>query len=664
MQIMKLLSLTLKNFKGCRDFIFRPNGHNVDVYGDNAAGKTTIYDAFLWLLFGKDSHNRKDFEIKTLTPDGQVIHGLDHEVEGIFEINGTALTLRKRYAENWTKKRGSATKEFTGHTVDHFIDCVPVKAGEYADKIAEIADEDAFRLLTNPAYFNTVLHWQKRREVLLEVCGDVSDADVVASSVDLKGLPAILGSRTLDEHRRVILSRRTEINKELEKIPVRIDEAERGLPAPADVTQSQLNGEKAELKKQLKEKQAEVARIKSGGEIAEKTKMLREVESQLLDIRNKHGAAVDVRAAGKRQEINALKDAADVLRREIQSAERYRDANLFAIQAHEKDAETLRKLWHEVNGREFTLEQDGACSACGQTLPAERLQEAKEKALASFNHQKAMDLEAISTKGKRCKADIESLKAANEMHTKTITDAQSKLALLDADVIGKMEAEIVKIIASATDPATSPEYKAAQVKIQALESEIDALRAGDRELLTMAEEEVCLLESKISRVDDVLAHIDRREKGQTRIKELAAEEKKLAAEYEKLERELYLADLFVKAKVDMLEEKINSKFKLARFKLFKENINGGVEPCCETVLNGVPYNSGLNRGHQFIVGLDIINTLAEHYAFAPPIFLDNAEAVTRLPETRGQQIRLIVSAKDKQLRVEIEGQNTLFGEVA
>ncbi|NLL89347.1 MAG: hypothetical protein GX228_10610, partial [Firmicutes bacterium] len=156
----------------------------------------------------------------------------------------------------------------------------------------------------------------------------------------------------------------------------------------------------------------------------------------------------------------------------------------------------------------------------------------------------------------------------------------------------------------------------------------------------------------IQALEQAKARFEARESGLKRIEELKAEERKLAAEYEELERQLYLTEEFIRTKVRLLEEKINSKFKLARFKLFNTLVNGGIEECCETTFQGIPY-SNLNNGARLNIGLDIINTLAEHYGFEAPIFVDNAEAVTQLIPTTGQQIRLIVSAQDKKLRIEL-----------
>ena len=149
---MRLIDLKLFNFKGIRSFELKSDGKDVSIMGDNGSGKTTLADAFMWLLFGKDSQNKTDFEIKTLGPDGEPEHGLEHTVEARLQLpNGKQLTLKKVFSEKWTKKRGSATAEFTGHTTDHYIDGVPVKKKEFDEQIAEIADEEIFRLLTDRA---------------------------------------------------------------------------------------------------------------------------------------------------------------------------------------------------------------------------------------------------------------------------------------------------------------------------------------------------------------------------------------------------------------------------------------------------------------------------------------------------------------------------------
>ncbi|MGH9340099.1 MAG: AAA family ATPase, partial [Acidobacteriota bacterium] len=225
-----LHQLRLRNFKGVHEFTLDAAWEDVSIHGDNATGKTSLADAFHWLLFGKDSSGRANFEIKTLGADGEPEHGLDHSVEAELSLAGKKITLKKVYKEVWKKTRGSAQKTFAGNTTEHYIDGVPVRQAEYQQAIAELCDESVFRLLTDPVQFAERLHWQERRKILLDVCGDVADEDVIASQKALADLPEILEGRTIDNHRKVIAGRRRDINRDLERLPVRIDEVTRSRP--------------------------------------------------------------------------------------------------------------------------------------------------------------------------------------------------------------------------------------------------------------------------------------------------------------------------------------------------------------------------------------------------------------------------------------------------
>jgi len=629
---MKLLKLTLKNFKGIRDFSLEANGKNVNCYGDNATGKTTIFDAFLWLLFDKDSKNRKDFELKTLDENNSPIHNLNHEVEGIFEVNGKQIILKKVFAEKWTKKRGSATEEFTGHSTDYFVNGVPVKKNEYETKIAEIANEEIFKLLTNPTYFNEHLHWQERRRILLEICGDITDDEVIASDPSLSSLPEILNGRKLEDHRKVIASNRTEINKELEKIPVRIDETHRSLP---DITSTIDSNKAQELKKSIQEKQQELARIESGGELAEKKKQYREVEAEIMRLQTEYKKEIEAQVEAKLKEIKSLQDESFELQQKTKVTESSQ------IEALEKSIEQLRQKWFEIDSQEFT--DSGICPTCKQPLPPEQIEETK----TSFNFVKAEKLEQITAEGKEKMALLEKEKSAFNERVKQAEKAKEELKKIE-DEIGVLKNGIDNLRASTINTL---EYATLTKDKRELEQAISDLESGTVETKEKIQQEIQALQSELDEIERARARKEQYDLGMKRIQELKEQEKELAKAFEKLESEMYLTEQFIRTKVNMLESKINSRFKLARFKLFEQQINGGLSEVCEALFNGVPYSGGLNNAARINVGLDIINTLSEHYGFTAPIFIDNAEAVTQLIDTRGQQIRLIVSEQDKALRI-------------
>ncbi len=649
MKNLKLTNLTLKNFKGIKHFELQANGENARIFGDNATGKTTLFDGFVWLLFGKDSNNRSDFAIKTLD-HGKEINNLEHEVFASFLFDGRPMSLRKVYKEKWTRKRGAATAEFTGHETDYEVDGVPVKKKEYQETVDSIVQEDVFKLLTNPLYFNEQMKWQDRRKTLLEVCGDVEFEDVLAFNKELSALPAILKGRAIDDHRKVIASRRAEINKELDRIPVRISEVQNTLPEhPTDV--SGLDGQVAEIESKLDENSTLINNIRNGSVITDKQQKLRQIEMDLQQIKREvESDSLD--------EVNRLKVKLQEERSNvsiIESQKRQTQTNIHhrqeRIESVDKDRRELLAQYKELEATEFTHEAECACPTCGQELPEEQLAAARDKALADFNLQKSNKLETMKTKGLQLKATIESNQNEIEKEKISLSDADSDIEK-KSRAISKLEEDLAKAESNIQDVTQDERYKLAIQERADVEAAIQKLQENAQDAVADIESQQAELRARRSELNAQLAQQAQVVTAEKRIAELEEQQAELAKEFEELEHQLYLTESFIRSKVVLLEEKINSKFKYARFKLFHTQNNGGLVELCDTTFEGVPYSSGLNNAAKINVGIDIINTLTEHFGIRAPIFVDNAEAVTRIADTESQLISLVVSEPDKQLRIE------------
>jgi chromosome segregation ATPase len=652
-----LHTLTLKHFKGIKKFELRLDGQNAAVYGDNATGKTTLYDAFLWLLFDKDSLNRANFGIKTLDEDGQAINGLEHIVEAVLDVDGKPLTLKKVYYEKWTKTRGSSEKVFSGHTTDYFIDDVPKSQKEYKEKIAELGEENIFRLLTDPRFFNEQLHWQDRRKMLLEVCGDISDQDVISSDKRLAKLSGILGNRSIDDHKKVIAAKRRKINEQLEKIPVRIDEVQNSMPDIEGLDFGHIHDQIEETRALQDIHRKTISRIESGGEIAEKEKQITLIDTELMRLRTENDKK-------KREALSSLFDEQDKLhsdQKKLKNDLVYKqleaDKAKRQIELGEKSVSALREEWYKVNDEAFEFGQDTVCPTCGQAIPEDQLQEARDKALKDFNLKKSKKLESINEEGKQAAADVADKKLTYNKLTEEVATIEKELYEINSQITD-IDRKITDVRSVFEDIETTNEYKAKASEKEQLMKEIRELKAGTRAQIEKEREFMNLLESEITKLQTKLAKKEQHEKALARIAELEAEEKQLAKELEEFDEQLYLTEEFVKTKVRLLEDKINSKFRMAKFKLFDIQVNGGINECCETVYDGVPY-SDLNNAARINIGLDIINTLSEHYSFSAPIFVDNRESVTRLTDVDTQVISLVVSEQDKKLRVELEESRTM-----
>ena len=660
---MKLYRLTLNNFQGIKSLSFEfPEGRSASIYGDNATGKTTVYNALTWLLFDKASTAAKNFTPKTKGPDGDM-HHLDHSSEAVFMTDtGRQITLKKTYHESYKKKCGSATEEFDGHTVEYEVDGVPVKEKEFTATVIGFCggDTEKPKMLTMPDYFPEQLSWDTRRKILLEICGDISDDEIIAANDDLKELKDFLRMNgtteqyyTTDEYKKVAAARRSEINKQLTEIPARIDEAEKAIPDTTGLNAEEIEQNIASLQKKRDSLAAEKAEAAAGG-TASAT-----LRTQIADIRTKMAEGKAAHAKAQNDQNSDID--ADILLAKREANERRREAEdaRIDIRRRESEAERLETLrskllgdYKDISG-EVWDESKSVCPTCHQQLPADQIERMREE----FNLRKSQRLEEINKRGK-----TEASKTAIAELRAQIADLQTKAEAAEA-MQKAAEAKAEELAGKRITPTpyeATDEYATLTAQIADIEAKIADEGKCTAEAVAAVEAKIRAVDEAIREERDKQMQLTMAENQNRRIGELEKQEKRLGGEFEELEKGLYLCDLFTKKKVSALTERINGKFKSVRFRLFVEQLNGGLKEDCEVMIpraDGtlVPYTFA-NNAARINAGLEIINTLAEHWGIRMPVFIDNAESVTHLTSTDTQIVRLVVSEADKKLRLEVDGE--------
>lgn len=634
---MKLTQLNLQNFKGIEfgDFRFT---NNTIIRGDNATGKTTVFDALCWLLFGKDSLDRADFQIKTLK-NGEPVHNVNHMVQAAFDNeDGTGFTLKRIYREKYSNPRGGEVK-LTGHTTDYFINDVPSKEKEYKAFINSMINEDVFKLITNPLFFNEQYTWQNRRKLLLEMCGDVDDASVINSKDELKRLTELLNGRSVDEQRKIIASKKTAINKELDMIPVRIDEAVKCKPTPLEAEQK-LKDDIATIETAIKQLDEDKSVIVNGLDGAERTAKIREVKRKLADRKSQ---LMNEHTDNERRLEHEYKLSLVQLQMAESERDRYKDREYeldSQIQQEEARIEKLQAEFDTFNKQQF---DDENCPTCGQPYPAEKRAELE----AMFNIQKATNLEEWQKL-------IDSAKALRQNYIE-----QKEIMQVKADGMSSQ----IEELSNTKDTKQKAMNEVGEVDLDN-DVQVNDLKA---ELFMLELDEDNTSDDQLKRIDSELSELaDKRSTLQTeltkydvirditkRINELEQEQQRLINEKNLVDETAFLLDEFVKAKVEMLEDTINKHFTITTFKMANVLVNGSVEDCCETMVDGVPYRS-LNNAARINAGIDIINALTKFYNVTAPVFIDNAEAVTKFVNCNSQTVKLIVDETCNELRVDME----------
>lgn len=655
--------LTMINFKGVKNFTVDFN-FITNIYGANASGKTTIFDAFTWLLFGKDSSDRKDFNVKPLNSSGLTKDRTENEVSAVLEVNGEEISIRHIQKEKWTKKRGEEVAEFTGNEHMYFWNDVPVNAGEFQAKVHNILPENVFKLITNPLYFNSQ-KWQDQRAVLSEIAGEITDSFLIGKYPELAELLNSLDGKTLKEFKVKVALEKKNLKDSLESIPARIDEAERGKPEAID---------EATIQSRIKELEHEYETLeqaifdKNAANESENTRIQgvqREIHRLKLEIQNieaSHRSTYNADVIQASSGINEDKAKASSLEYQLRVQEgqikQLQTSHTDQIARIERDKQdindrmaSLRVLFASVNGRELNPE-DKVCKECGREHEVHNIIELQAK----FDEIKRKELEGINAQGVGLKKDLanreadivqakEQFEITQKALDKTINDLKVALDEVNARIAhastNTVEVKSYEERVMEDDLIAQKTAEITQLQGQLESTEIDYGDLKVKKVTVNAE-----LDSEKRKLNNAesIAKADRR------IQELKDQEKNMSHELATLEKQEFVADKYEKAKSEELENRVNAMFKYAKFKLFKPLINGGEEPTCQTTYSGVPF-SDLNTAAKILVGIDIINTLSAHYGVVAPVFLDNRESVSVIPDTAAQTINLIVSAQDEKLRV-------------
>lgn len=672
MKRILLLKLSIRDFQGGTETI-EFFGRDAKILAANGAGKTRLFSAFTYLLFGKDSLNRADFAIKNLDAQGNVAdHGAQHTVEGVLNVDGEEVTLKKIYSEKYVKVRGKPVAEFSGHSTQSFINLVPKQENEYKAYIKSIAgDEQTFRILTNPAAFPQ-LPWQKQRAILLECFGDVSDAEIIASDPELAKLPEILGKNKVDDYKKILQIRQGELNKELgtAKIPgaieTRIDEVKRGIPDIKGLYRAKIEAEIQSIETSLNDAKLKKQGINTYGKIAEYNKEIGGINTELRKMETQHYSDTMKAANSIDAQIRDIENKTLLERGKVTTIANDIASKQRQMYSLENDIEVLRKKYEEVDAREFTEEftdtTEEICAACQQPLPADRVAAAREKALAAFNNKKAnflkekqAELDRIIEKSKPMTTEKDSLRVQIEDLKKEKETLEAGQDTGNDSVLNNLKADKDKLTALAQDYSLFPGYTELASKKVAFEMLIKKEQEGNSESTAVLDNNIKVFEESLKTAKSELDKFTKREDGEKRIAELKAEEKKLAAESEKMAYELNLIDKFTAAKVEKLNKKMTGQFEIVEWKLAEVQVNGAVnDQMCEFKVNGIGYSSGLNSAARTQGGMDIVKTLQKHHEISAPVFVDNRESVTVLPAMDCQVISLIVSEQDKALRVELE----------
>lgn len=674
-----LNKLSLENFKGIGSLELNFQEGQNNIAGENATGKTTIADAFYFLLFGTNSAGSANFHIKPLQEDGQVKHNLETMVEGRFKTNYTdpmmiedielhhstdikvqhflddKLTLKRVYKEKWTKPRDSIEKEFSGHTTKYYMDDEVVTKRVYDDTIKRIIDMKIFKLLSDPLYFSEKIPMENRREIIMSALGATIDFEkIIEKHPEFARVPKLCKTKSEADRKKQLKTKKASLNEDINAIPLRIDEQQRTInlmqhlekPEELEAERRQIAEKIADLsgrlnqfdaKREDKVKTSEIQKeiMDLDADIVREELKLTTAEQEfdikrqrkLEDLRLKHISA--------KHNIQDLQYAIEDLEKQIKKTNK-------DIEKRQERRQELIKEWQDIDSMEISQNQtENTCKVCGQALPENMIEDQVKKLKKS----QADNLARINEIGRENKKKIESLESKTEKIRDKIKEYNNKI---------DVQIQIKRAKAKEYDQEReqkftgklSMQYHNLSMKKEGLVEKLNQLKAQSNNtedqkqkdnLNEALKEQENKLQGVLQRIQDRKSQDKTKQSAKARIAELEKEHQKLAEKHNILLGDIQLLEDFIRAKASMLEKIINDQIEFANIRLFENQVNGGLKEICEIEVGGVPFGS-LNNAARINAGLSIIAAISGYYNFFPPIWIDGAESILKIMDMKKQQV--------------------------
>lgn len=657
MKKIVLRSLYILGWRGEKERLTHFSPIETTISGANGLGKSRHFDAFRWLLFGKDSQDRKDYELKSRDDNGETTPKAPCEVSAILEVDGKPLKLRRAYVEEWVKPRGKAEEVFKGHHTDCWWDDVPISVSEYGKRISSIIDETTFKLLTSPDYF-TSLPWEKQRDILFSIANVPTIEEVAESKIEWLDILERLSGKSLADYRKVLSARKRRLQEELDKIQPKIDQTRCLLPPWQD--RKTIEPELAGIEERLSE--IDKAMTSHAEELRQRDAKAQERQAAIQQLRSQQSALVDEerrradevtyqQGKGLRDAQHAVAEAQSALKQQADIKQRTEDSLREEITKVARLAEQVKSKRNEwIALHETTYSGETTCPCCGQPLPEAKL----EEALQLWRSDKKTRLDAIGNEGARLAQLHNEKQQGAEALELALAECVAKETELRAELQQRQDALAALPEAAKVEPRSPeelPGYTDLETQIQELLSEADADAHTDSTEAYTAERKK--LSARRDELRSILAQQDQWDDFTERIKELELKGKELSQQIADAEREEFDARALSVRQVELCEQSINDYFQGGvTFKLFAYTIEDKLKESpietCQILIDGVPYGSA-NNARQVSAGLEIIRTLSEHNDISAPVFIDNRESVQRLPEDLPYQIINLRVSDDKEL---------------
>lgn len=633
---VRLLKLILENFMMYASATF-DFAELTRIMGKNGKGKSSIVNAYAWLLFNCD-YELSDNPVVRRTVDGKSVDDMDTAVTAVFEIDGKEVTAKKVQKRTYSKD-GSSYKDDN----KYFINDVPKTLRDFNEYFG--IDMNTWKMCSNVNAFLSKKP-AEMREFLFSKVENVTDLDIVQGNEELSELATLLEQYTAEELSAMNKATKAKVTKELPVMDGQIKEKERDIQLKSDIDTAELVLQKNALNEQLEQnlyKQSGNDNLLA--EYDKATQDIMDLQLKLSDMQNKANSALEMKKAELRATMMSKGNTINTLKTSINSAESQVASCRRKITDLTEEKTRLGNVWRTVKAEKFDSNK-AICPTCHRELPEEEVRNLTE----SFETSKAERISKIEKDGFAIKGDIEKEQVLLKDTEQSLTDLKSNLEQLSNEysVLVKQLAEIPEYV----DIHDREDYKAVQAEIVRKEELLkQSTSLSDvKKSLKMEESEI---RTQIAEVEKKIVATNT-EADEARLEELRKQKQDLEQSKTNSEKILELLDKLDRAKNEALTDEVNSHFSLVKWQLFEMAKNGNYKSCCIPTIDGKSILTTMsNKGNRILGRVDICNSIQKMCGINCPIFLDDSESLDEDNQSKvaemveSQLIMLIVNGNEK-----------------
>ena len=669
---IRLKSLALENYKkfdnGSFDFFNRTK-----ISGKNREGKTTIENAYMEILTGKEVDGTQPDGIRPHDEDGKDLNRSDVIREVVLDIDGKETTIRKNTKQKWRKPHGQTEEVLDGNTVSYEIDSFPYAPKKFEEYMKGLVDPESLLMCSNP---NPFLYTLKKstsdaRKVLEKLSG-FSLEKFLASNPQYVAVLDLTKGHSVEDTMKKLRKQLTDQKKKLTQKDTEL-KYEQTRDSGGQIETSDLELAKGEWRDKI----AEVDKQEQALDEAVKAYDFANVEilslkSKLNEISNRAGTELREQKASLDQKISELNIQNKDYANDLKLAEMDLKHAHMGIERHKAELEkaradysaSVKKTFDETKLREIESEQfcedSLICPECGQVRPeaqrinlretfeqskARRISE-QEKAREVFNSEISKMLDSITEIGNKAVDDLKVAQEAKKEAEQKISEVRKQIIETSSE-IEKLCEELDKL-PKEIDLSGNVEYQELSEQIKKKESTLSDMDNGAVKRVELRQQRNQYID-EISKLDSqIQKSIADEEQKERKLAELKVEFDKQKQTVADIERQIDVISQFSIEKNAALAEKINPYFKHFQFSFLDFTIEGNPVETCKMVCGGTDYNN-LNGGDRKLCEVDLCRGLQEMNDLNLPIWIDESVVVDpdRIPMDMEQQLILISRTDDK-----------------